>query len=144
MSDQQAFWFKPRPQEEFYDLALDPHEVVNLADDPRYLGELTRMRAAFAEWQAKVADLSDLPEAEMVMTFWPDAEQPVTSEPGIRFEDGRVFLDCDTDGASIGYRLDGGRWRVYSGPFDLPAGSGVSAKAVRYGWRESMEVTGQQ
>jgi len=144
MSDQQSFWFKPRPQEEFYDLAFDPHEVNNLADDPAYLEELVRMRSAFAAWQAEVADLSELPEAEMVMTFWPDAEQPVTSEPVIRFEDGRVFLGCGTEGASIGYRLDGGHWKVYSEPFALPAGSSISAKAVRYGWRESTEVTAQQ
>ena len=98
------------------------------------------MRAAFAAWQSEIDDYSDLPEAEMVMTFWPNGEQPVTLEPEIRLENGHVLLSCDTEGASIAYRLDGGHWRVYSEPFDLPPGSSVSAKAVRYGWRESREV----
>ena len=144
MSDQQAFWFNPRPEEELYDLAFDPHEVNNLINDPQYLGELTRLRAAYADWQFKVADLSELPEAEMANRFWPNLEQPVTSEPRIRLEDGRVLLDCDTSGASIAYRLNDGRWQVYTGPFDLPPGSSISAKAVRYGWRGSEEVLRNQ
>ena len=140
MSDQQAFWFKPRPQEELYDLETDPYEVNNLADDPAYSGELERMRGAFSDWQAQVADYSDQPELEMALQFWPNGEQPVTSEPVIRFENKRVALDCDTEGASIGYRIGDGRWQVYTGPFKLADGAEISAKAVRYGWQESPVV----
>ena len=140
MSDQQAFWFKPRPQEELYDLETDPYEVNNLADDPAYSGELERMRGAFSDWQAQVADYSDQPELEMALQFWPTGEQPVTSEPVIRFENKRVALDCDTEGASIGYRIGDGRWQVYTGPFKLADGAEISAKAVRYGWQESPVV----
>jgi N-sulfoglucosamine sulfohydrolase len=141
MSAQQAFWFEPRPEEEFYDLAFDPHEVNNLVEDPQYQAELNRMRTAFTAWQARVADYSEEPEAEMSATFWPDGEQPITSEPEISIEKGKVVLQCETVGASIGYRLDGGRWQVYSQPFNLPSGSKLSVKAVRYGWQESKEIT---
>ena len=137
MSDQQAFWFRPRPQEELYDLVLDPFEVNNLADDPEYLTELARMRTAFSDWQKQTIDLSDQPEIEMALAFWPNGEQPVTSEPEIRLKEGWVELVCKTDGASIGYRLNDGPWRVYSGAFRLPPNSQISAKAVRYGWLES-------
>jgi len=137
MNEQQAFWFKPRPQEELYDLQADPHEVNNLAEDPGFTTELKRMRAAFADWQSSVEDWSNTPELEMMLEFWPDGKQPVTAEPDILVEDGRVTLVCDTDGASIGYRLDNGNWKVYSRPFIPHQGATISAKAVRYGWQES-------
>ena len=140
MSDQQAFWFNPRPQEELYDLEIDPYEVNNLADDPAYSGELERMRGAFSTWQQRVADYSEQPEVEMALQFWPNGEQPATSVPVMHFEKNRVALDCDTEGASIGYHTGDGRWQVYSGPFNLADGAEISAKAVRYGWQESPVV----
>jgi arylsulfatase A-like enzyme len=141
MSDQQAFWFNPRPQEELYDLEIDPYEVNNLADDPAYAAELKRMRDAFSAWKAQVADYSDQPEAEMALQFWPNNEQPLTSEPEIRFENNQITLLCDTEGASIGYRIGNGRWQVYSAPFSLADDTEITAKAVRYGWQESPEVS---
>jgi len=140
MSEQQAFWFKPRPQEELYDLELDPFEVNNLAGDPAHAGQLERMRGAFSAWQAQVADYSDQAEMEMALQFWPDGKQPVTSEPNIHNENNHVALVCDTEGASIGYRIGDGRWQVYSGPFKVVDGTEISAKAVRYGWQESPVV----
>ena len=140
MDEQQAFWFKPRPQEELYDLELDPHEVNNLAEDPAYAEELQRMQTAFSDWQARVADFSEQTEIEMALQFWPNGEQPVTSAPDIRFGEGLVTLGCDTEGASIGYRVDSGGWRVYSAPFEVLPGSEIRAKSVRYGWQESEEV----
>ncbi len=40
-------------------------------------------------------------------------------------------------GASLGYRINGGRWQVYSGAFGAAPDDYVEARAVRYGWRES-------
>jgi hypothetical protein len=37
--------------------------------------------------------------------------------------------------------MDGGRWRLYTGPFEAPSGARVEARAVRYGWRESEVVS---
>jgi hypothetical protein len=142
MSAQQAFWFEPRPAEELYDLATDPHEVNNLADDPAFAGELRRLRAALAAWRERVPDGSDEPEDAMAERFWPGGEQPVTAAPSIEFAAGRVSLHSATAGASIGYRVDDGPWKLYTGPFELPQGATVRAKAVRYGWRESAEAVG--
>ena len=137
MSAQQAFWFEPRPPEELYDLSVDPHEVNNLAEDPAYAAVLQRMRGALAAWRARVPDYSDEPEDAMAERFWPGGEQPLTAAPGIRIEGARVMLESSVPGASLAYRLDGGPWRLYTGPFVAPEGVTVEAKAVRYGWRES-------
>ncbi len=40
----------PRPPEELYDLAADPLETRNLADDPAYSAELTTLRAELDRW----------------------------------------------------------------------------------------------
>jgi hypothetical protein len=53
----------------------------------------------------------------------------------------RVSIASDVPGASLGYALGAGRWRLYTGPFDAPSGSTVRAKAVRYGWDESAEAS---
>jgi arylsulfatase A-like enzyme len=137
MSDEQKFWFDPRPQEELYDLQVDPHEVHNLADNPQYKGQLERMRKALAVWRERVKDHSDQPEAEMALEFWPDGKQPLTAPPTISLDGNRVTLACDSTGASIGYRIGKNSWQVYSGPFEWPTGLRLEAKAVRYGWQES-------
>jgi len=140
MSAQQAFWFEPRPEEELYDLAADPHEVNNLAGEPAYADVLDRMRGALAAWRARVPDSSDEPEDAMAERFWPGGEQPLTAVPKIEVENGRVTLRCATEGASIGYRLGDGAWVLYTGPFDIAGGVELRARAVRYGWRESAEA----
>ena len=42
LNEQQAYWFKPRPREEFYGLVKDPHEVHNLAGDPAFTLAMSR------------------------------------------------------------------------------------------------------
>jgi arylsulfatase A-like enzyme len=139
MSAQQAFWFQPRPHEELYDLSADPHEVNNLAANPDYSIELERLRAALADWQSRVPDGSNEPEAEMAERFWPGGTQPVTAAPVISVQDGRIHIDCATTGASIGFRLGGdGSWKLYLAPFEAPSGDTIEARAVRYGWQESV------
>jgi N-sulfoglucosamine sulfohydrolase len=44
------------PEYELYDLEADPHEFVNLADNPKRTTELHRMIEALAAWQVKHAD----------------------------------------------------------------------------------------
>jgi arylsulfatase A-like enzyme len=45
-----------RPAEELYDLKADPHEVNNLATDPKYKVTLEAMRKRLAEWEEKTDD----------------------------------------------------------------------------------------
>ncbi len=63
---QDKFWNK-KPKEELFDTTLDPWEVKNLADDPKYKDVLERMRSALNDWVLDVGDPGYLPEAEMVM-----------------------------------------------------------------------------
>jgi arylsulfatase A-like enzyme len=46
-----------RAFEEFYDLEADPHESVNLAEEPRVREELWRLRAALDHWRVETEDL---------------------------------------------------------------------------------------
>ena len=51
-----AFFGNQRPQEELYDLINDPHEIVNLANEPAYLDEVMRHRHYLTEWIDKTGD----------------------------------------------------------------------------------------
>lgn len=46
----------PRPQEELYDIAADPHCLTNLAADPAYKQKLSQLRRALEEWQSETDD----------------------------------------------------------------------------------------
>ena len=46
----QALPYGPRPAEELYDLQDDPHELVNLADDPDHREALQELRRLVAKW----------------------------------------------------------------------------------------------
>jgi uncharacterized sulfatase len=62
----QARYFRPtKPIEELYDTSADPHQIHNLAGDPRHEAVLERMRAECAAWMKRTHDLGLLPEYEM-------------------------------------------------------------------------------
>lgn len=136
--------FEPLPEHQLYDTQADPHEINNLAEDPAYSNVLARMEAELDAWLHQYGDMSVQSEAEMIASMWPGGEQPVTSPPTIDVEAGdtgyRVTLQTDTPGSSIGFQLGGGAWQLYSAPLILPAGTELTAKAVRYGYTESEEV----
>ncbi len=54
---QRACFAAPRTVEELYDLETDPHELVNLAGDPRYAKTISEMRSALAEWMRATRDV---------------------------------------------------------------------------------------
>ncbi len=49
-------WKRPRPREELYDLATDPHERRNLADDPTHRNVLGRLRQRLDAHMRETAD----------------------------------------------------------------------------------------
>jgi hypothetical protein len=53
---QRAYFVSPRPAEELYDVVADPHELINLAGDPKYAGVLADMRRALSEWARETGD----------------------------------------------------------------------------------------
>jgi arylsulfatase A-like enzyme len=138
-----ALWFRPvRAREELYDTDADPHEIHDLAGDPAHAERLARMRSALDGWLEASGDLGLLPEAELRERMWPAGEEPTTADPTLRVDGrGRLVASCPTEGASIGVRVEGGAWRLYTGPLALASGTRVVVGAQRYGFARSGEVS---
>ena len=134
----QRFWFQPRPAEELYDIVADPHEINNLVDSAAHAATLARMRSALLDWRGSIIDYSETAELEMAKDFWPNGDQPVTQAPDISINiAGTASLAPAAVNDSVGYRVNGGAWKLYSKPLSLPKNAILEAKSVRYGWAES-------
>ncbi len=142
-ADQWQLHTKKKPLEELYDTANDPHEIRNLAADPRHHEKLAELREAHERWTERFGDLGHLPESELIKRLWPpDGVQPVTATPSIQVEGGRVTITCASEGASIAYRVGAGeRWSLYTRPFEVDAPASITAAAHRLGWKPSVETT---
>jgi len=142
----QARWFRqPMEPEELYDTVVDPHEVHDLARNPAYAGVVARMSAALEEWMEWIGDDPLRPEADLVESMWPGGVQPRTAAPAVSWMDGKVEIECPTEGAAIAYQVDGrgygpDHWLLYTGPFEMASGSTVSATAIRVGFVQSGTV----
>lgn len=138
----QAQYLKARAAEELYDLNVDPYEINNLAANPDYAKHLTELSAEMDRFQAEFGDMGAIDEDEMIEAMWPGKVQPVTAAPVItRADDGTVTITAENN-ASIGYKLGAeANWQLYSGSFDLESGIALKAKAVRYGYKESVVVS---
>ncbi len=153
---QSQYFDAPRPRYELYDLEKDPEEVNNLAELPAYAEIKARLIQRLQAWRDDIGDLGNVPELQMVTDMWGGVVQPVTRPPIIRqlaktvagdaSEQGREFqlimLEETTVGSSLGYRIDGGVWRLYNEPVAIAKGQSFEAKAVRYGFKES-EIAGR-
>ena len=53
---QMTCFLTPRPEEWLFDCDADPHELKDLAQDPKYASVLKEMRAALASWQKRTGD----------------------------------------------------------------------------------------
>ena len=145
------YFERPKPLEELYDTQTDPHEVHNLASDPRHRDTLTRLREELFRWMEQMGDFGLLPECDFDKMKWPEGRQEKTTAPGVKPLQAKgggatVELSCLTPGASIAYRLSGAgrrgnRWLVYSRPLAVRPGQTLSAKACRLGFKDSATVT---
>jgi hypothetical protein len=99
------------------------------------------MREALTNWTKNVGDFSDTTELQMAEDFWPNGEQPVTQPPTISINKaGMANIVPAAANDSIGYRINGGTWKLYSQPVLVPKSAILEAKSVRYGWAESALV----
>ena len=62
----QRQFFEARPPEALYDITSDPHEVNNLAGDPKYANVLQKLREQLRQRVKSLPDLSFFPESYMV------------------------------------------------------------------------------
>jgi len=142
LNPQQAHWFEPRPAEELYDTKADPDEVQNLASNPAYADVLARLRSALDAWLEKTPDMSDISEAEMARSMWPEGTAPKTPPPRIEIVSAKSFVMHEgVEGGSLAWRTPEGDWQIASPGVAIEIGDAtrVVVKSVRYGWLASDE-----
>lgn len=66
LNEQQRQFFEPKPVEALYDLQTDPHEVDNLAGDPRHAEALEDLRERMRRKAKALPDLSFYPESYLI------------------------------------------------------------------------------
>ncbi len=66
LNAEQRQFFESRPPESLYDIESDPHEVNDLAGDPKYASVLKDLRRRLADKVKSMPDLSFVPESIMV------------------------------------------------------------------------------
>lgn len=66
LNEFQSQFFEPKAVEALYDLKRDPHEIHNLAADPKYKDQLVKMRDRLTQRLKEMPDLSFIPEALLV------------------------------------------------------------------------------
>ena len=142
----QALWFREtKPAEELFDTQSDPHEIHNLADDPKYKAKLEELRAECERWVNSFEDTGMMPELELVEKFWPGQKAPVTAIPDFSKTEDKYVFTCATEGASIGYKLFTGdeepeTWQVYTKPLEVQKGAKLKIIADRIGFKPSEAV----
>ena len=67
LNDVQAQFFKARPAEQLFDIETDPHEIHNLADDPKYQNVLQDLRQRLQKRVTMLPDLSFYPESVLAL-----------------------------------------------------------------------------
>jgi N-sulfoglucosamine sulfohydrolase len=93
-------------------------------------------------WLARAGDWSEESESAMVARFEPSGERQVTPAPTLSLEAGALVITPAAAGHSLEYRVDGGRWQLYTEPASVNKNNGIEARAVRYGWEENESVSG--
>ncbi len=145
LNEIQMQWFRElKPEEELFDTWNDPHEINNLAQDPKFAQKLEELRQECDSWMNKINDKGFIPESDLISSFWPDWEQPLTADPEIRSDGSSIEVVCPTIGASIIYQLTEEsaepkpmNWEIYVRPVPMPEGSTFHTRAHRIGFKPS-------
>jgi hypothetical protein len=142
LDEVQSQWFKPIPVKQLYNLKNDPFEINNLALKKEYQNILNELEAELDNWVAANNDNGAIPEMHLINKFWPNQNQPLTKKPTIQINDNKIIINNDPSNplASTGYKINGGEWKVYSDAIDLKGVKHITAKSVKYGWKESEDA----
>jgi arylsulfatase A-like enzyme len=88
---QRAVFIRPRPHYELYDLASDPDELENRAEDPAFRATRRRLEAALAEWAKKTDDT--IPPVRTPDEFDRETGQPTAARVRPRPSKAEMFPD---------------------------------------------------
>jgi len=141
----QMLWFaSPTPAEALYDCMEDPHNIHNLATDPRYAAKLNQMREAFQkEWiDAYNPIWSTKSETFFIGRARPGGEQPVTPNPEAEINREGYFVNKNpSDAVTVSYAIGESSMRIYTKPVKLNKGDAVTFIAGRIGYKNSESRT---
>ena len=147
LNDIQMQWFREqKPKEELFDCKADPFELNNLAENPAYQEKLKVLGSEMDRWLTDIGDVPNLDERKLVNQLWSGSKsKPKTSNPVISADNNNVSITCETQGASIGYKIikDGKTptsWMVYQNPITLSEGEEIRVQAHRIGFVPSKIV----
>ncbi len=105
----QMQFFRPnKPVRELYDVLADPHNVNNIADDPKYAEVIKRMQQALDDWLKLIGDIGFVPESD----FDAIKGSGKAATPGLvptEIVAGKIMhvtITCPTLGSSITYRVE--------------------------------------
>jgi hypothetical protein len=145
LNDIQKQWFRnQKPEEELFDCKSDPFELNNLANNPNYSEKLNELRIEMDRWLKAIDDKPNLPEAELINQLWRGSiQKPITSQPTLSFSNGKIYINCETEGASIGYKIKTKNgafpktWDIYQKPFPISEDIELIVNAHRIGFAPS-------
>jgi arylsulfatase A-like enzyme len=141
----QMLWFTaPAPAEALYDCEKDPHQVYNLANDPRYAAKLKQMRAALQKgWINKYnKEWASFDETYFVKRAWPAGVQPIAPNPEAEItKDGFFNIKNKPKGVTVSYAIGTNKMSIYTRPVKLNKGDEVTYIAGRIGYKNSERKT---
>jgi hypothetical protein len=144
----QALWFRNvKVPEELFDTWNDPHEMNNLAENPKFKDKLVELREECEGWMSEIEDKGLMSEKEYIASIWPLGFQPKTHEPVVKKISNKIVIKCETVGASIGYQvlLQNEKlkksWEVYTKAFFINPKERVISVAHRIGYQPSDQIS---
>ena len=147
--DSQRLFFQAKPPEELYDTVADPHEVLNLVAKPEHAATVRRLRGALAGWVRTHGGLGEVPEVRKTANNADGG--PLPANPSGADHPSRKRFRRTPSPTSVGVpdtgRVDRLHDRFGSGCSMVTVFGGgralyalsVAAKAIRYGFIESLE-----
>ena len=148
LNEVQSQWFREKkPKEELFDCLKDPHEINNLANQTEYQNKLIELRSEMDRWLNEIDDQPNLPERELINQLWGNKkEKPKTTTPVVSVTQGKITIECETKGASIGYRTisenasPSAPYKVYTVPFKNENGNHLEIITHRIGFEASNPI----
>jgi N-sulfoglucosamine sulfohydrolase len=124
LDENQAQWFRQsKVEEELFDTENDPHELNNIADDPKYADVLNSLRTECDRWMKAIDDKGFINEVDLIADFYPNGKAQLTQAPTIDVKKGKVTVNCSNPGVRIGYRYSSEKapyigWNFYTKPIE--------------------------